>query len=230
MFAHFQNEKWKQIWKHKFINITITWKVHWIESSQLTVQIIIAVIEVTSLVLTWGITATLLSGEPKRKVINYYYVSSIKHQIITKNTKKMSKITHVKQRSTYRKFPPNPLLCCSVWANISYFLMSLSLTDRRANFIDSSKCALVISGTGSKSSTSWKKCLSITSHIKANSALNWWNSSKRWSKARTSLNQPERDNPRFNLLSAQIHCTTCNARFIIFLSGKWTGSSFNCNS
>ena len=92
MFAHFQNEKWKQIWKHKFINITITWKVHWIESSQLTVQIIIAVIEVTSLVLTWGITATLLSGEPKRKVINHYYVSSIKHQIITKNTKKCQKL------------------------------------------------------------------------------------------------------------------------------------------
>jgi hypothetical protein len=50
---------------------------------------------------------------------------------------------------TYLKLPPNPLLCCRVWANISYFLMSLSLTDLRANFMASSKWALVISGTGS---------------------------------------------------------------------------------
>ena len=39
----------------------------------------------------------------------------------------------------YLKFPPKPLLCCNVCANISYLRMSLSLTDRRANFIASSK-------------------------------------------------------------------------------------------
>lgn len=55
---------------------------------------------------------------------------------------------------SYLKLPPNPLLCCKVWANISYFLMSLSLTERRANLIASSKWSFLISGTGSSSSTS----------------------------------------------------------------------------
>ena len=55
---------------------------------------------------------------------------------------------------SYLKFPPNPLLCCRVWANISYFLMSLSLTERRANLMASSKWSFLISGTGSSSSTS----------------------------------------------------------------------------
>src|SRR6267154_2791349 len=40
------------------------------------------------------------------------------------------------------------------WENISYRLMSWSDTDRRAYFIASSKCSLVISGTGSSSSSS----------------------------------------------------------------------------
>lgn len=56
----------------------------------------------------------------------------------------------------YLKFPPNPLLCWRVCANISYFLMSLSLTERRANLIASSKWSFLISGTGSSSSTSYK--------------------------------------------------------------------------
>ena len=51
------------------------------------------------------------------------------------------------------KLPPKPLLCCRVWAKSSYFLMSASVTERRANFIDSSKCARVISGTKSSSSS-----------------------------------------------------------------------------
>ena len=49
---------------------------------------------------------------------------------------------------TYLKFP-KPLLCCSVWENISYFWTSLSDTDLLANFIASSKCTLVTSGEGS---------------------------------------------------------------------------------
>lgn len=50
------------------------------------------------------------------------------------------------------KFPPKPRLCCNVCENMSYFLMSLSLTERLANFIASSKCPRVISGTRSSSS------------------------------------------------------------------------------
>lgn len=57
---------------------------------------------------------------------------------------------------THLKLLPKPRLCCRVWANISYFLMSLSLTERRANFIASSKWDRTISGTGSSSSISWK--------------------------------------------------------------------------
>lgn len=52
---------------------------------------------------------------------------------------------------------PKPRLCCSVWANISYLRMSLSLTERRANRIASSKWSFLISGTGSSSSTSYEK-------------------------------------------------------------------------
>ena len=52
----------------------------------------------------------------------------------------------------YLKLFPNPRDCCNVWANISYLRMSLSETDRRANFIASSKCARVMFGTGSSSS------------------------------------------------------------------------------
>lgn len=48
---------------------------------------------------------------------------------------------------------PKPRLCCRVCANISYFRMSLSLTERRANRIASSKWSFLISGTGSKSSS-----------------------------------------------------------------------------
>lgn len=44
---------------------------------------------------------------------------------------------------------PKPRLCCRVWANISYLRMSLSLTERRANLMASSKWSLRISGTGS---------------------------------------------------------------------------------
>mmetsp|Transcript_40012 Transcript_40012/g.110128 ORF Transcript_40012/g.110128 Transcript_40012/m.110128 type:complete len:218 (+) Transcript_40012:45-698(+) len=51
------------------------------------------------------------------------------------------------------KDEPKPRDCWSVWENISYLRMSLSFTERRANFIDSSKCALVISGTGSTASS-----------------------------------------------------------------------------
>lgn len=51
---------------------------------------------------------------------------------------------------------PKPRLCCSVWANISYLRMSLSLTERRANRIASSKWSFLISGTGSSSSTSYE--------------------------------------------------------------------------
>lgn len=48
---------------------------------------------------------------------------------------------------------PKPRLCCRVWANISYLRMSLSLTERRANLMASSKWSRRISGTGSKSSS-----------------------------------------------------------------------------
>ena len=76
------------------------------------------------------------------------------------------------QLISYLKLLPNPLACCRVWENISYFLMSLSDTDLEteadkyhhntnkatmshllANFMASSKCLLVISGTGSSSSS-----------------------------------------------------------------------------
>jgi len=50
---------------------------------------------------------------------------------------------------TCLKLEPIPRLCCRVCANISYLRMSLSVTDRRANFIASSKWPRLISGTGS---------------------------------------------------------------------------------
>lgn len=49
---------------------------------------------------------------------------------------------------------PKPRLCCKVCANISYLRMSLSLTERRAKRMASSKWSRRISGTGSSSSTS----------------------------------------------------------------------------
>jgi len=58
--------------------------------------------------------------------------------------------------ASYLKLVPKPLDCCRVWANISYFRISLSDTDLRANLIASSKWARVISGTGSSSSILWK--------------------------------------------------------------------------
>lgn len=52
----------------------------------------------------------------------------------------------------YRKLP-KPRACCNVWAKTSYLRMSASETDRRANFIASSKWSRRMSGTGSKSSS-----------------------------------------------------------------------------
>lgn len=54
---------------------------------------------------------------------------------------------------SYRKFAPKLRLCCRVCANISYFLMSLSVTLRLANFIASSKWSRRTSGTESRSSS-----------------------------------------------------------------------------
>ena len=53
---------------------------------------------------------------------------------------------------THLKFCPKPRAVCSFWANISYFLISLSVTERLANFMASSKWILVISGVDSSSS------------------------------------------------------------------------------
>ena len=57
-----------------------------------------------------------------------------------------------------RKFVPKPRNYCNVWANTSYLRMSLSLNDRLANFIVSSKWFRRISGTRSNSSVSTEVC------------------------------------------------------------------------
>ena len=51
------------------------------------------------------------------------------------------------RRAENLKDCPNPRAVCNFCANISYFLMSLSVTERRANLMASSKCSLRISGS-----------------------------------------------------------------------------------
>ena len=70
--------------------------------------------------------------------------------------------------SAYLKDWPKPRAVCSFCANISYFLMSLSVTERRANFMASSKCPLLISGTWSSSMSyivETKTQLNVYKHI-----------------------------------------------------------------
>ena len=81
---------------------------------------------------------------------------------------------------------PNPRDCCSVCENISYLRMSLSLTERRANFIASSKCAFVISGTGSGES-SVSMALGLASAAAASMAMKIAPLARRWSSRRARI-------------------------------------------
>lgn len=85
------------------------------------------------------------------KVLSYYSTSSLEHMFYLKESLIYCYRCY---NAPHLKLPPNPRLCCKVWANISYFLMSLSVTDRRANFMASSKWSRLISGTGSSMSSS----------------------------------------------------------------------------
>ena len=77
-----------------------------------------------SALLLWKSSTHVARIEQEQK--NYNYEIHVKNKYQTKVC-------------CYLKLLPKPRLCWSVCENISYLRMSLSLTERRANFMDSSK-------------------------------------------------------------------------------------------